>query len=1007
MASLAEVFVPVRADMKRFGGDVRRGAGKGDIEKAGKAAGDSFVKSFGSGLKRLTGLAAAALGGRALIQGGKEAVGLASDLNETVSKSNVIFGKNGAEIRKWSAGALTSLGMTQQQALNSAASFGDMFLQIGFTGKQATKMSKQVVQMSTDFASFNNLDTADVQERISAAFRGEYDSLQAIIPNISAARVQTEALAMTGKKNASQLTAQEKAAATLAIVNHDGARAMGDFGRTMQGQANQQRIAAAQTLTLKTTIGQALLPTVNQATQLFTTKFMPPLIAYAKVNGPALNASLQGATTSVGNLLSVLVSGDFTGSIFGQGEDSRVVDFLFKAREGTSGWGESIKGLDKQALSDMLGRALDAGEKLIPVVQEFIKEMPSLDTSIGLVVKTLEFFASHTDTLIKLMPLIVAGLVAWKLAQMAANAAALLAVPLKVADIASTRQLAKATRELAASRAADVVATGGEAAATGANTVADTAATAAKGRGRIATLAMAGASKVAALAQTALSAGLRLVGVAVRFALGPIGLIITAIGLATAAVIYLYKHNETFRNIVNAVWRSIQSTISGAWNKVLKPVFGFIDRAFDVMASGARTAIRFVINNFLSMVQAVLDGSARAFGWVPKLGDKLRTAAREFGNFRQSVNRQLDAVKDTTINVKPVFDKATMSLASAGRRAKGGPGFEVHGPGTPTNDGAGLFALSRKEWVINSAVSQNQGFQRMKALNDGKAEIVPVKGLARGGPATFDVRSLIPSERTSQVFAQTTRLRAVRSMIPLMIKAVTDFAKESGGAVLQWVRTQVGKPYVWGGVGPRGYDCSGLVSAAINKAFGRNPYHRLGSTGSMPWSMFAPGPGRFMVGWFKGNPGHTAATVNGVNIESAGGVGVRMGRGARGANSSLFTNRMHVKGLRAGGYTGDAPFDIYDPRGMYYPGRTALQPLRDLLGDRFTADSGVTLAPGLNLLHNRTGGPEPLARTDQPLDLSPATIKALGRVMAAAMAEVTLKPRHGPSSAYALELSNT
>jgi len=135
---------------------------------------------------------------------------------------------------------------------------------------------------------------------------------------------------------------------------------------------------------------------------------------------------------------------------------------------------------------------------------------------------------------------------------------------------------------------------------------------------------------------------------------------------------------------------------------------------------------------------------------------------------------------------------------------------------------------------------------------------------------------------------------------------------------LAFVRSQVGKPYVWGGVGPGGYDCSGLISAAVNVALGRNPHRRIGSTATMPWSMFAPGPGAFTIGWFKGNPGHTAGTINGVNIESRGGDGVVMGRNARGANSGLFTNRAHLKGFADGGIEGDPPFDLLSPMGKYY-----------------------------------------------------------------------------------------
>lgn len=189
--------------------------------------------------------------------------GAASDLNETINKSSVIFGANAGKIDQWAKDAATNLGLSRQQALAAAAGFGDMFSQIGFSGDAAANMSKMVVQMSADLGSFNNLPTEDVAQRISAAFRGEYDSLQALIPNINAARVESQALAMTGKENAAALTAQEKAAAVLTIVNKDGARAMGDFAKTSDGAANAAKIATAQWEDQKAAIGQRLLPALT------------------------------------------------------------------------------------------------------------------------------------------------------------------------------------------------------------------------------------------------------------------------------------------------------------------------------------------------------------------------------------------------------------------------------------------------------------------------------------------------------------------------------------------------------------------------------------------------------------------------------------------------------------------------------------------------------------------------------------------------------------------------
>jgi hypothetical protein len=201
---------------------------------------------------------------------GKDAVNAASDLNETQSKSNVIFGKSTGVINKWASSSAEKLGLSRQAALEAASGFGDMFTQLGFTSRAAAGMSEKTVQMATDLGSFNNLPTGEVLDMIQGGLRGEYDSLQRVIPNISAARVQQEALNETHKKSASELTAAEKATATLAIVQKDGARAAGDFARTSSGAANQQKILSAEFQNTEASLGKVLLPVMVKGLHVAT-----------------------------------------------------------------------------------------------------------------------------------------------------------------------------------------------------------------------------------------------------------------------------------------------------------------------------------------------------------------------------------------------------------------------------------------------------------------------------------------------------------------------------------------------------------------------------------------------------------------------------------------------------------------------------------------------------------------------------------------------------------------
>ena len=256
----------VDSRMNRAAGSVAQGAGKmgGAVEEQTKK-----VSKLGGAIDGLGKQIAGAFAGAAVVGFFKDSAAAASDMNETISKSQQIFGTSADSISKWGDSAAKALGLSKQAAIDSASSFGDMFQQIGFSQQQATSFSQQVVQMAADLGSFNNLDTSDVLDKISGAFRGEYDSLQALLPNISATRVQQEALTETHKKNVAQLTAAEKATATWNLVMKDGARAAGDFSRTADGLANTQKSVAAQFEDTKAKVGQALLPAMKALQDLF------------------------------------------------------------------------------------------------------------------------------------------------------------------------------------------------------------------------------------------------------------------------------------------------------------------------------------------------------------------------------------------------------------------------------------------------------------------------------------------------------------------------------------------------------------------------------------------------------------------------------------------------------------------------------------------------------------------------------------------------------------------
>lgn len=295
-AEVRRSFELIGSDAGQLEGHVRRGAQQAVAEagKGGKGSAAAFGAEFTKGFKQIKPESLAAEFGKGLANGmAGGLVGLlavnkaveylrgtidaASDLNETVNKSQAIFGAGSAAMEAWANTAWKSVGMSKQAALESSASFGDMFSKLGFAQTQAQDMSRTVVQLAADFGSLNNLGTADVLDRMAGGFRGEYDALQKLVPTISAATVEAEALTETGKRNAAQLTAQEKAAATLTLIVQGAGPALGDFAKTADSAANSSKQAGARAQDLATTIGQKLLPAWTAVVHFTRDQVIPAL----------------------------------------------------------------------------------------------------------------------------------------------------------------------------------------------------------------------------------------------------------------------------------------------------------------------------------------------------------------------------------------------------------------------------------------------------------------------------------------------------------------------------------------------------------------------------------------------------------------------------------------------------------------------------------------------------------------------------------------------------------
>lgn len=205
-----------------------------------------------------------------LIAAGGYAINAASDFEETKNKVAVVFGDMTKSVVDWSQDSATAMGMSQQQALEAAGTYGNLFLTLGLGQKPAADMSTSLVGLASDLASFNNANPEDVLQALQSGLVGQVEPMRKFGVNLSEAAVSAKAMEMGLADANGELTEAAKVQARYALIMAQTTTAQGDFARTADGLANSTRTAKAQLSDAARMLGQQLLPYALQAVQWFS-----------------------------------------------------------------------------------------------------------------------------------------------------------------------------------------------------------------------------------------------------------------------------------------------------------------------------------------------------------------------------------------------------------------------------------------------------------------------------------------------------------------------------------------------------------------------------------------------------------------------------------------------------------------------------------------------------------------------------------------------------------------
>lgn len=233
----------------------------GVVDKTTKGIEKAAAKgsALGAGLGTLAGQGIARLGQEAIAFLG-DSTRASSDLAEAVNVTELAFGKTAASMDGWFTGSAKRIGMAESAAREFGAGVGGLLQNMGMAENQSAEWSKTLLTLSADMGSAFNTDPADAIQAIGAGLRGESEPLRRYNVMLSDAAIKAKAVEMGLYEGKGAIDNNARAQASLALIMEQTNKIQGDFTNTAEGNANAQRVAAAQVEDLQAKIGVGLLP---------------------------------------------------------------------------------------------------------------------------------------------------------------------------------------------------------------------------------------------------------------------------------------------------------------------------------------------------------------------------------------------------------------------------------------------------------------------------------------------------------------------------------------------------------------------------------------------------------------------------------------------------------------------------------------------------------------------------------------------------------------------------
>ncbi|MBQ8633188.1 MAG: hypothetical protein IJ420_06240 [Lachnospiraceae bacterium] len=221
--------------------------------------------------KKVGGTIAAAFTIKEIISFGKEAINLASDLQEVQNVVDTAFGSMAHKMEEFADTCIEMYGMSKLTAKQMGSTFMAMAKGMGQSTDIASDKAIELTGRLGDIMSFYNKTADEVNTIGKAIYSGETEPLKAIGIIMTQTNLEAYALAEGYEKLYSEMSAEEKLLVRQNYFLKQTEMAAGDFEKTQASWANQTRILSEQWKEFMTLLGNAAIQVLTPVVQTLNT----------------------------------------------------------------------------------------------------------------------------------------------------------------------------------------------------------------------------------------------------------------------------------------------------------------------------------------------------------------------------------------------------------------------------------------------------------------------------------------------------------------------------------------------------------------------------------------------------------------------------------------------------------------------------------------------------------------------------------------------------------------